>query len=274
VKIVTFNLRYGTAEDGDNRWDLRKDLLLHTIRDINPDVMAVQESLPFQADELQMEFPKLAHFGKGRYHSITLDRLHETLSGEHCSIFFRTDRFALEKCGTFWHSDTPDVAGSISWGNSLARTTTWGRFADRANDTRFCVFNSHFHWNEPYVGNTAELLREQIPVLSDGLPTVVVGDFNAAPGSDLHRRLVQSDDAPILRDVWESAGQSEDDSGTSHGFAGEPQERIDWILATSDIQPVSIRNDSRHHDGRFPSDHFPVIAELVIDINRGRNQPG
>jgi endonuclease/exonuclease/phosphatase family metal-dependent hydrolase len=215
-----------------------------------------------------MVFPELAHFGKGRYHSIALDRPHETLSGEHCSIFYRTDRFVLESCGTFWHSEAPDVPGSVSWGNALPRTTTWGIFADLTRKARFCVLNSHLHWDEPYVSNTARLLRERLLSLSEGLPAVVAGDFNAVPGSELHHRLVRPDGAPVLRDTWESAGLPEAGAGTYHGFTGRPQQRIDWILVTPDIEVVSVRKDTGGQSGRFPSDHFPVVAELVIETGR------
>jgi len=57
----------------------------------------------------------------------------------------------------------------------------------------------------------------------------------------------------------------ETDAGTFNGFEGvRTGPRIDWILHTQDLVPLSceIIRDSR--DGRFPSDHFPVVARFRI----------
>jgi endonuclease/exonuclease/phosphatase family metal-dependent hydrolase len=268
VKVVTFNLRYGTAEDGLDHWEARRDLLIETIDDLNPDIMGVQECLPFQADEIGMRCVGLAHFGLGRYHSMVVDRPHETYSGEHCTIFYRPDRFRLEDCGTFWHSDTPETPGSATWGNDLARTATWGRL--RSLDDNECLFfcNTHFHWDEPYVSKAADLMVCQMANLAGSAPAILVGDFNATPESDLHKRLVPDGsvaDGLPLKDVWNTLEKSEEDAGTSHGFTGVPQNRIDWILATPEVRPLSIERDRRQRDGRYPSDHFPVVAELSMD---------
>lgn len=264
MKVVTFNLRYATAEDGPDGWRHRKDFLADTIRTIDPDIMGVQECLPFQADEVKISLPHLDHFGLGRYHSIAVDRLHETYSGESCTIFFRSDRLTLNRCGTFWHSDTPDVPGSANWGNNLPRIATWGRFVVKDNGNPFFFCNTHFHWDEPYVTRAEELMVERITQLADGSPTVLVGDFNASPDSGLHSLLV-SDDSCRLRDVWSALGRPEAGAGTSHGFTGEPQIRIDWILTSDDIRPLSIERCTDHRDGRYPSDHFPVVAEIEIE---------
>ncbi|MGH8189964.1 MAG: hypothetical protein ACREP2_00775, partial [Rhodanobacteraceae bacterium] len=49
---------------------------------------------------------------------------------------------------------------------------------------------------------------------------------------------------------------------TFHAFTGTPTERIDWILVrgfhVEDVRTVTI------HDGSlYPSDHFPVVADLL-----------
>ena len=268
MKAVTFNVRYGTADDGPDRWDARKDLLFGTINDLHPDIMGVQECLPFQADEIGMRCAGFAHFGMGRYHSVEVDRPHETFSGEHCSIFYRPDRFVLEGCGTFWHSDTPDIPGSMTWGNDLARTATWGRLRSVDSDARILFCNTHFHWDEPYVSKAADLMATQMANLAGSMSAILVGDFNATPESDVHRRLVSdtvSAEGLPLRDLWNRLGKSEEDAGTSHGFSGAPQNRIDWILATPDVHPLSIERDRRQRNGHYPSDHFPIVAELTIN---------
>ncbi|MBT3668340.1 MAG: hypothetical protein HN548_12755, partial [Opitutae bacterium] len=39
LRVMSFNIRLGVANDGKNRWDLRKDLVVETIRKYNPDLL-------------------------------------------------------------------------------------------------------------------------------------------------------------------------------------------------------------------------------------------
>ena len=50
VKVMSFNVRYGTAMDGDNSWPHRKDIVVETIRKYSPDLCGLQECLVFQAE--------------------------------------------------------------------------------------------------------------------------------------------------------------------------------------------------------------------------------
>jgi endonuclease/exonuclease/phosphatase family metal-dependent hydrolase len=263
MRIGTFNLRYGTANDGSDHWEKRKGLVADAIRDIGPDIMGVQECLPFQGDEIKNRFPHFGRVGLGRYHGIALDdRSHENLSGEHCSIFYDTRNVSLQSAGTFWHSGTPDAVGSSTWGNNLPRITTWGVF-EFAGGVPFTVFNTHFHWDEPYVSNAARLIVTKLAELATGNRVLLVGDFNADPDSDLHEYLTTAAaGAPLLQDVWRLLAKDEKGAGTAHGFTGVPNNRIDWILAGDGFTPRSIASYSGNQNGSFPSDHFPVFADI------------
>ena len=50
VRVMSFNIRYGTARDGDNSWTKRQDFLVETIRAFDPDLLGTQETLDFQRD--------------------------------------------------------------------------------------------------------------------------------------------------------------------------------------------------------------------------------
>ena len=58
MRVATFNVRYGTAEDGPDQWDSRKELLAETFARLDADIVGVQECLPFQADELAMRLTR------------------------------------------------------------------------------------------------------------------------------------------------------------------------------------------------------------------------
>ena len=63
---MSFNIRYGTAKDGEDRWEKRQDLLVETIRAYNPDLLGMQEVLAAQADFLREKLPGYGFCGAGR----------------------------------------------------------------------------------------------------------------------------------------------------------------------------------------------------------------
>src|SRR5437667_447338 len=66
LPLMCFNVRYGSADDGPNRWEYRKDLAAAAIRRFDPDLLGVQEALRFQADALREALPDYGFVGAGR----------------------------------------------------------------------------------------------------------------------------------------------------------------------------------------------------------------
>src|SRR5688572_16029338 len=66
IRVMSFNIRYGTAKDGDDHWDKRKDFVAQTIRTFNPDLLGTQETLDFQAAYLREQLPGYTFVGAGR----------------------------------------------------------------------------------------------------------------------------------------------------------------------------------------------------------------
>jgi endonuclease/exonuclease/phosphatase family metal-dependent hydrolase len=107
------------------------------------------------------------------------------------------------------------------------------------------------------------------------LPTCITGDFNIAPDSDVHAAL----SGYGFVDSWTAAGHSDGTGVTSfHGFKGvawpalsgeRDDNRIDWIVLRDPTQRMHVQQaaivTSRGADGRFPSDHYPVVATYRID---------
>lgn len=267
---MTFNIRYGTADDGENSWESRKSILIETLKKHRPDILGTQESLDFQIDEIKSAFPNWKVFGVGRYHGIELpDRPHENMAGESCRIFYDSTQFNLIKEGTFWHSDTPDKPGSMSWGNDLPRVTTWGIFQSKSSGKRFCIMNTHYHWGEPYVTNTSNLILEKWQEIGGKLPTILMGDFNLPPASKTHRLFCGKQDSSNrignFIDPWILLENVEQNAGTYNNFTGDKTgDRIDWILVTPHFQIESIKIMDDKINGQYPSDHFPV--ESVVNL--------
>ena len=119
---MSFNIRYGTANDVRYRWPRRREFLIDVMREQNADVVGLQEALDFQIDEIVAALPFYGVIGVGRDDGAR--------KGEYSAILFRRDRFQVSDAGTFWFSDTPDVVASKSWGNNITRICTWARLVD------------------------------------------------------------------------------------------------------------------------------------------------
>jgi len=66
VQVLSFNIRYGTARDGQNAWPHRRELVIQTLKSRPWDFVGLQEALRFQLDEIEKALPELAEVGVGR----------------------------------------------------------------------------------------------------------------------------------------------------------------------------------------------------------------
>jgi endonuclease/exonuclease/phosphatase family metal-dependent hydrolase len=105
--------------------------------------------------------------------------------------------------------------------------------------------------------------------MREGLPVVLVGDFNTGEGTEPYATLRAKDDLiDSFRATHSERGREE---GSFNGFKGERKgARIDWILHTQELKALSCEIVHDSEGGRYPSDHFPVQAALAYD---GVKQP-
>ncbi len=258
AKVLSFNIRFGTAPDGPNHWSHRKDSVIDLIKRGEYDFIGLQEALRFQIDEMRQALPHLQEIGVGREDG--------KQAGEYSAILYDARRWRVVEQDTFWLSDTPKVPGSKSWGNNIPRIVTWGRFAESASGRELYVFNTHFyHQSHPSREKSAALLAVRIARREPLRPVVVTGDFNAAEDNPAIRLLKgESAGSPIrLLDTYRLLYPDAKDVGTFHGFlGGTAGGKIDYVFVESGANAVraEILHDSR--DGRYPSDHYPVMAEI------------
>jgi endonuclease/exonuclease/phosphatase family metal-dependent hydrolase len=98
---------------------------------------------------------------------------------------------------------------------------------------------------------------------------IVTGDFNSGEGSQPYVELMQrpaDGQAQALHDAFRTVHpQRGANEGTFNGFQpGRGGARIDWILTSPDWQPMAAEIITAERDGRYPSDHFPVLADLTL----------
>ncbi len=262
VRVMSFNVRYGTARDGDNHWDRRKEFLVQTIEAFAPDLLGTQETLGFQRDFIAAALAGYDHHGVGRTDGKE--------DGEMMALFYRRDRFEKLDAGHFWLSETPMVVGSQSWDSSLPRMVSWVKLRDRRlPDSRPILFlNTHFdHRGETARLESSRLIRRQISELGADCDVVLTGDFNADQASPPYQALFarEGDQASPIVDTFRNANPEPTAAeGTFSGFRADATggARIDWIGVSPSWTIVDAAIDRTAVDGRTPSDHFPVTAIL------------
>jgi endonuclease/exonuclease/phosphatase family metal-dependent hydrolase len=257
LAVMTFNIRYGTAKDGENAWSTRRDMLFEVIRDAKPDLLGLQEALDFQIDEILAAVSGYAVVGVGRDDGAE--------KGEYSAILFRTERFHVAEAGTFWFSDTPTVPGSKSWGNQITRISSWARFIDR-DGRGFYHFNLHLdHQSQPSRERSTVLLRGRIDTRAVPDPVIVTGDFNVGEANPALATLTGGSGAPFL-DTFRVLHPDVKDAGTfsdfKFGFHGT--DKIDYVLVQPGTEVMAAEIVRFSRSNRYPSDHFPVTARIRL----------
>jgi endonuclease/exonuclease/phosphatase family metal-dependent hydrolase len=262
IRVMSFNIRYGTAADGENHWDRRKEFLAETVAAFDPDLLGTQETLAFQRDYLAERLKGHTAFGAGRDDG--------RQRGEMAAVFYRAERFEKLDSGHFWLSETPDAPGSKSWDAALTRIATWLKLRDRraAGERVLWYFNTHFdHLGKRAREESARLLHDRIRRLEGSPAVIVTGDFNDAEGSATYKALFAEapDGKPLLQDTFRAAHTKKTEGEATFNFfraAVRDGPRIDWIGCTRHWKVERASIDHTARDGRTPSDHFPVTAVL------------
>ncbi|MBT7405241.1 MAG: endonuclease/exonuclease/phosphatase family protein [Opitutae bacterium] len=251
---MSFNIRLGVAKDGENRWDLRKELVVKTIREYNPDLLGLQEVFPMQEEYLRESFPEYVYYGRSR--------LVDPNDGEACSIMFRKERFNPSEQSTFWLSETPDEPGSKSWDSSLPRIANMISLKDKqVRGKKLVLINTHFdHRGKVAREEAAKIIKNRVSALEKGARVVITGDFNSGEGSRPYQSLMGENIIDTFRMVHPNRTEEE---STFTAWKGRLiGNRIDWVLCSANFQILSATINRSHDKGRYPSDHYPVTATL------------
>ena len=250
LNVMSFNIRYGTAKDGENSWQNRKQILFGFLKLHSPDIIGMQEVLNFQLEEIKAELTGYKHLGIGR---------DGETKGEYSPILYKHDKYRVSDSGTFWLSDTPDIVGSITWGNACTRICSWAKLEDKRTMQEFYFYNLHLdHVSQPSREKSIDLLLSKI---KKDKPLIITGDFNAGENNPAVLKLKSAG----LADSYRQINKEKTEVKTHHGFTGQRQgAKIDYIFVSEGIETASANILDYNIEGRYPSDHFPVTAEIVL----------
>lgn len=255
-KLMTYNLRYDNPKDSANNWQFRKEEVAKMIQKHSPDLLGTQEGKINQINELANLIPEYFWIGVGR------DDGKE--SGELMAIFYKKDRLEMLDHGHFWLSDQPEIAGSRAWESACARMVTWAKFKDKQSEKIFFHFNSHFdHQSSKARKESAHLLKQRISDISQGEFSFFTADLNLNPSDSVYPIL-----QTFLNDFRLSATKVQHRNSTFNDFVGlQAGVLIDFVGTTDQNIKANffVVDESKKADGRFPSDHFPIVVELVLN---------
>ena len=253
LTVMTYNIRYDSRNDGQNRWENRRELLVNQVLFHQPDILGTQEVLDNQLRYLNRALEDYDYVGIGREGGD---------QGEFSALFYNDRKLRVEDSGTFWLSPTPGEV-STGWDAALPRIVSWARFRRLETRESFMAFNTHFdHVGEQARLESARLLVSSISRLNrDNLPVVVTGDLNLTPDTEAIGILTD-----YLHDSYAQSPVRLGPTGTYTGFDYDApaERRIDYVMVSQGVRVQRYAVLSDAVDRRFASDHFPVVAKIVL----------
>lgn len=254
IKVMTFNIRYGSANDAGNHWDHRKALALSRVHAFEPDLLGLQEC----RDDAQAQFVK-TNLPAYEFHGLRRGGYGDGAL-EMAPLLFRPAAFQMLQTGYFWLSDTPHTPGSISWGSAFARTVTWAKLLHKPTARTVTFVNTHFDYQPSAIDASARCLRRWLDDIQKESPVILTGDFNANKHALAYKTLIGNGQ---LSDAYRQAHPKPTDEATFHGFGTHsPLLPIDWILVSNHFYATSASVDRTRQGHLFPSDHDPVLVVL------------
>ena len=254
IRVATYNLRMDTPSDGVNAWNNRKENVKALIRYHDFDIFGTQEGFVHQLKDL-CEMPEYAYTGAGRDDGRD--------GGEHSAIFYKTGRFKLLDSGNFWLSETPDQPVKGWDATCCNRICSWVKFSDANTENVLFVFNVHFdHQGVVARRESGKLMVQKITEIAGTAPVIFTGDLNSTPETE-QVQTIQT----ILNDSYRvTAMPPYGPVGTFNGFRFDAplKERIDYIFVSQhfSVSKYAVLTDALEQ--RYPSDHLPVVADVVI----------
>jgi len=270
IRIMSFNVR-GSVHDArkKNAWRNRADLNVAAIERYAPDVIGLQEAQRGNLGAYHKRLPRYAHIRGPRYGN--------TVPYDFNTILFDPERLEPLDSGGFWLSETPEKY-SRSWKTRVARSATWALFRLLETELTFLHLNTHLdHVSAVARREASKLVVREAAEISDHTgvepSSIVTGDFNSRPGNSVHRTFIASG----FVDTYLAAGNEGEDANTFHAFRGvsysdahpdRGPQRIDWILLKDPkgrlrVKSHRIIRDADESSGLYPSDHYPILVELV-----------
>lgn len=259
MRVATYNTRYDNKSDTVNAWNKRLPVIADLVQFHDFDIFGTQEVLHHQLEGMAKALPTYGYIGVGRDDG--------KQAGEYAAVFYKKDKYKLLKQGNFWLSETPEKPGK-GWDADFPRVCTWGQFKDQNSGFEFFLFNVHFdHRGEKARQESVKLILKKVQEIAKKAPVILMGDFNFDQRDEKYKTMTAS----TLKDAYEITAMRYAPRGTFNGFEATRKSdgRIDhiWLSPDFKVSKYGILTDT-YANGLFPSDHFPVMAEVKYEVKK------
>ncbi|HTM80769.1 endonuclease/exonuclease/phosphatase family protein [Asticcacaulis sp.] len=253
VRLMSYNVRVDVSSDNP-RWAERRDPMAKQIAFTAPDIFGVQEAAQTAVADLADRLPGYDHYGLGR---------DDGKNGETTALFYSRERFERLEASTQWCSKTPGAPGKDA-DAAYPRTITRLVLRDKLSGRLLDVRNTHFDNVGVVARENCARQLEAIPRYKEAV-VMVMGDFNTGVDSTPYR-ILSSEEGLNLKDARIGAAIDFGPAGTFNDFkiAQTNGEAIDHIFVDRalTVSRFAVLTDS--FDGRVISDHFPIVADVVL----------
>ena len=256
IDVISYNIRLGSADDGENHWNIRKDKLKDLINYYEADFIGMQEAQKPQIEYLLENNSLYGFLGKPR---------DEGENSEFSCIFYLKNKYKVLQQDTFWLSETPEKS-TKSWDAAYPRIVTYGLFENIKTKKKIWVLNTHFdHVGVVARQKSAEIILKKIKQLQgkQNLPVVLTGDFNSFKTDTWMQ--------PLLNNLQEASSHSitKPYGGTAtwnaFNFKEKPVDQIDFIFTSKNNTVIKkFRTITDFYDFKYPSDHLPIISRIEL----------
>lgn len=271
IRIATYNVLFNITDrdlDVVYQWPRRLPRVCALIQEMQPDILGVQELYPDQQKDL---IPYLED---------SFGCFAPNCKGERNAICYNKNRFELLD-SSVW--EMPNNHSSIH----IAETLTMVHLFDRITKKEIAVFNTHLahaaYCSPKEREDQVRFIIGTMALFVEKIPTVLLGDLNTfmnrknlkiLPFYDgeyicnifSENHLVDSLNIALLGHVGPLSSFSNAPDGI-HPFMGlgTPGEFLDHILVNPFIRVLIHASEPGMVDGYFPSDHFPVLIDCILD---------
>ena len=270
LRVMSFNIRFDNPKDtADNAWSARRLPCARVIKEVNPDVIGMQEPRGKQYEDIISLLPDY------EYLRIPLsEKVSEKNSGR-IMVFFRKGKYKMKKWGYFWlteHSDSPGVSFETTDRNNI-RAAIWVKLRDISTGKEFVFLTTHLPYKKDPADETArtkcaKLVVEKLKGIAGGkLPVFVTGDMNACWELRSSRRTCLIPFYEWMHGAREMSVETDSRSsfnGWKTTVGRTWPNNLDHIFYRNATPLKFVTHDEPSYGVTFVSDHYPIVCDFKL----------
>lgn len=240
-KVMTFNVRRDTVEDGKNNWIYRRDPIINMIIDNVPDVICFQEVMPNTAKYLIHKLSKYYdNYGIEIFTNKDISKSN-FIFGEGLLIMWRKDLFEVENKRVIKLFDGRKI-NLRRFIEVRLRNTISGEYIN--------IINTHLcHKSKIARDKSFEFLYNYVKTLNNKF--YLCGDFNTSNTIEISKISL------LLTDYSYNYRKSQNDTTINLFGKSISNHIIDYIFSNDELYIYKTITDS--YGINYLSDHYPVL---------------